>query len=265
MKKIILISLLITTSFLGAKGILDYPLSNTEKPLYYTGDVSISTTSISWGKHQNLSISPNYFDSFGLLSNITSKKESLGSIFKYENSVDISLLDPSVNFSSNDLFSNFKLQGNFGLGYNFKFDSPITGLSFDIGPYVKLDSLIGYYAGIDNIMMQSLFALNSGLDGNITYKLLETVRFGLGYSTFIFGVDYGRNGYNKDFLPEVQVSTFGNYCDMKLTLYGELDISRTESLKLEYKHSVFSVFDDNNKVISGENSIGISVVKRLVR
>lgn len=265
MKKLILINLIIMNTLLSAKGILDYPLSDTTRDLYETGQSSDVSIYITWGEHQNLAISPNYFESLGLFSSVinTSRYRSGYKLFKTD--FDISFLTPSVEFSENDLFSNFKMRLNLTGLYAFNIKSPLEAFKFSVGPYLKTDALIGYYKGIDNIMAQTYFALNLGVSANVKYQLLKTVRFGLGYSTFVFGIDYGRDGYNKDFIPEIKISNFGNFCDMELTIYSELDISRTESLKLEYNHSVFSVFDENNRIISGENRFGLSFVKKLVR
>lgn len=265
MKKIYLILLTLLSSLLCAKGILNYPLSDTDRELYDTGRNSDISTYITWGEHQNLAISPNYFESLGIFSSSADNAYYNSGYLQFKTDVEVALLTPSVQFKENDLFSNIKTRINGSVLYGFNINTPLDDFDFNIGPYIKADALLGYFSGIDNILAQTFFALNGGVTADIQYNLLETVRFGLGFSTFIFGVDYGRDGYNKDFIPEIKVSNFGNYCDMQITLYGELDLSRTESLKLEYNHSVFSVFDSNNKVISGDNRVGFSYVKKLVR
>ncbi len=265
MKMIILTILIFITTLLSAKGLLDYPLSDTTRDLYETGKSSDISTYITWGEHQNLAISPNYFESLGLFSSSVNTVQYKPGFMLFKTDSDISFLNPSVEFSENDNFSNFKMRLNLTGLYGFKIKSPWEAFNFSVGPYLKTDALIGYYSGIDNILAQTLFALNLGVSANVKYHLLKTVRFGLDYSTFIFGIDYGRDGYNKDFIPQIIISNFGNFCDMEISIYGELDISRSESLKLEYNHSVFSVFDDNNRVISGDNRIGLSFVKKLVR
>lgn len=265
MKKLIFLYLIILNTLLSARGLLDYPLSDTSRDLYDTGRSSDVSMYITCGEHQNLAISPNYFESLGLFSSVINAAKFSSGYMLFKTDTDISLLKPSVEFSENDLFSNLKVRLNLTGLYAFNIKSTLEAFKLSVGPYLKADALVGYYSGIDNIMAQTYFAFNLGVSADANYHLLKTVRFGLGYSTFIFGVDYGRDGYNKDFIPEIKISNLGNFCDMELTIYSELDISRTESLKLEYNHSVFSVFDENNKIISGENRFGLSFVKKLVR
>lgn len=265
MRKCILTVLILISCMLSAKGILDYPLSDPSGELTQTGVRTDVSTHITLGEHQNLAISPNYFDSFGLFNSSENITEYETGDFYFKTDTDISFLIPSVQFSEDELLSNFKMRLNLEGLYGFEIESPLDDLCFSVGPYIKTDALIGVYSGIDNIMTQTLFALNLGISGSAKYELIKTLRFGLGYSTFIFGIDYGRDGYNKDFIPEITVSNFGNFCDMELIVYGELDLSKLESIKVEYSHSVFSVFDDNNTVISGDNKIGLSYVKKLVR
>ena len=265
MKQKILIYLMLLSSVLFGKSLLDYPLSKTEKDLYYTGDITESYTYLVTGEHQNLAISPNYFNTIGINSSGKSVKVVPLGFLEFNYGSDILLLNSSLNDINNIGLANFMVTPFIRVLYNFNFKSTVPGLSFNIGPYVKFDYFISLFSNITNISNQSILGLNLGVDAKAKYELLETLRFNFGCSSFLVGFDMGRNGYNKDLTENINISNLGNYMDMDITLSGELDISRTETIKLEYIHSVFSVFNSNNTIISGQNSIGISFIKKLVR
>lgn len=266
MKKFLLTLMLLMAFGLSAKGILDYPLSESENgELYLTSNITESYTLYSQGKHQNLDISPNYFNSYGIKTWGENTEEYIGSFMNWGGGAYLHLLEPSVSLSSSDILNNYSINGFFHFLYGFKIDTPIENLNLYLGPYAKATLFNGIYSGIDNIMVQTELGLNLGGKLGAEYSIFDTLRVGGDFSSFLVGGDIGRRGYNRDFLSTVTLSHFGNYLDMHLSLYGELDLSRTESIKLIYEHSAFSVFDSNNTLATGENSVGISYVKKLVR
>ncbi|MBN2616680.1 MAG: hypothetical protein JXR64_00060 [Spirochaetales bacterium] len=265
MKKFLFIIFILLCNVLYSEGIFNYPLSRTDEGLYLTGKESETYGSFVWGKHQNLSISPNYFDSYGFRVFTSEKREFNPGIFFHNSDLLFNFLMPSVSNPTDDLTTNIKYKLDFNIGYLFKIKLPIEKLSLYAGPYSNTGFLLGSYSQIENILIQSFFYSNIGVEGSVEYDLMKTIRFGVDYNTSIIGLDLGRNGYNKDFTSDINLSTFNNFLNMKLSVYTEYDLSRTESIRLFYTHSAFSEFDDNNTIISGEHSIGLGLNTKLVR
>lgn len=248
-----------------AEIILDYPIKGKSGVVSYTGVTNVTNYMIGYGEYQNLAISPNYFISYTFVSEAFSHREFKTGIFRNQLDTRISFLEPSVKNPIDDITSNMMMRLNYSLEYGFNIPLSVVELKLNVGPYVKLSGVMGLYNQIDNIMVQSYFNLNMGASIRAYYKIANIVRIGMDYTSFLIGVDYGRNGYNKDFIPDLTLINWGNYLDMKFLIYLEVDLSRVESIALGYSHGAFSVFDDINTIVSGENRIGISYSRKFFR
>ncbi len=264
-KYLITLFLIVALQFVGAKGFFNYPLSDTDKELYFTNETSLNSTSVIAGRYQNLDISPNYFDTIGYSKNIESYKEYKPGFFHFHYDSNFMLMKPSVTLFDFDYFSNYSGRFNLKYSYEFKIKMPLEKLSLSAGPNAKIDFNIGYFSNIDNIMIQTLLSSTLGLSVTLGYNLLETLRFGIDFSTFIVGFNLGTNGYNKEYVPNFNVINYGNYTDFITNIYAEYDISRTESLRIGYGHSVFTSNSENNTLSIGEHRFSLGFNKKLVR
>ncbi len=241
----------------------DYLLSDTSRELYLTGSSSYSGLSIVLGEHQNLAISPNVYNQYGIIMNHINESEFKLGTLVFQIGITPYLLFPEVQAPGGGIM--FKFKNSDSVKFRFNLPSPIEKLSIDAGPYLQFDLMAEYFPEIDNVGFQSFLTFTFGGVGQAVYSLTDTINLGLNFSTFLFGMDFGRNGYNKDFLADLGLSHFGNYMDLKISLFGSIDISRTESIRLEYLHSVNSFYGEVHSVISGENHIGIYYCRKMVR
>jgi len=243
-------------------------LSDTERELYETGELNSDKFMVTLGEHQNTAISPNVFNSLGFCQSSSQlvPVENFGTLVFEGRAVTAVLIPAAAPFSLADLFSqNYYLRGSFNLQYPISIPVGSEDFKFAVSPYIQFDTMVGIYPQIVNIAVQSFFSLNCGADLAGTYRLSDEIRIGADFSTFLIGVDTGRSGYNKDYIPDFVFSHFGYYLELNLELFCEFDISRTESLRFEYSHGMNSYYGGVYSVISGEHRFGISYIQKLVR
>lgn len=243
----------------------EYPLSKGADDLFLTGSEALMVNSLIWGKHQNLAISPNYFDTLGLRNYTEDYKRKEGGYFIFKTDTNITLLQPSVSTPLESDLYNFSILQEFGFTYLFDINFPLDGLKLYIGPEVTPGFQLGYFTGIINIMAQSYFYCNLGLNIKWEYQIYPTLHVGVDLYNSILGVDYGRSGYNKDFIDDLIFTNWSNYNRGKYKVYIDYDLSRTEVIGLSYSHNFISVTDSEYDVIEGLHSIGLIYTRRLVR
>jgi len=234
-----------------------------------TGKLNVSANLFTIGEHLNTAISPNVFQSYGIIeesSQILPLKN--GDTFLWQIRSAVSLLVPSVPDAAYDISNinvwNFVLRESMNVQYAIKIPALINGLSLRIAPYLQGDIMGGFYPQITNIGIQTFLSLNLGVKAYCQYQITDSFRAGADFSSFLIGMDTGRNGYNKDYLGDLNFSHPGNYLDLSLALYGELDISHTTSLRIGYSHAATSWFGGENKVIDGEHQLGITFNTKVI-
>lgn len=236
--------------------------TETSDELYTTGEVSSYSVLFSSGKHQNTAISPNVFSSYGIYqkSSKISQLEKFGSIV-FNNQSYMAVLIPD------NVTSGFNYYTRINPSILYPLTIPIDSRKFmlTVSPYVRADVMFGIYPEIVNISIQSFFSLNCGANITGIYQLTDEIRLGSEFSSFLIGMDTGRDGYNKEYIPDIVFSHFGNYLDLQLDLFCEFDVSRLKSVRIEYSHAANSYYGGTYSVISGDNRLGISFVQKLVR
>lgn len=265
MKKIIIYCLLNLSLLNTLWAIPEYPLSKGREELFLTGNETLLEYNVIWGKHQNLAISPNYFDAFGIkLYSEDYKKKDRG-YFLFKVDVNLSLLETSVSTNTDNDFYNFSILSDLSFIYLFDVFIPLDGLKLYVGPELTPGYQVGYFDGIYNIMAQSYFYCNFGLNLKWEYEINPTFHAGMDLYSFIVGFDYGRSGYNKDFMDDLTLTNWSNYNRGKYKVYINYDLSRTEVIGLSYSHNFLSVTDTEYDVIDGVHSVGLMYTRRLVR
>lgn len=265
MRKIIIYYVISLLFLNGLWAIPEYPLSKGADELFLTGYESLFTTSFIWGKHQNLAISPNYFDTLGLRHYTEDYTKKDGGYFLFKTDTSLSNLQPSVSTGADSDLLNFSLMLDLGLSYLFVIYLPTNRFKLYIGPELTPGGHVGYFDDVINIMVQSYAYCNIGLNLKCEYELFPTLHLGVDLYNFIIGFDYGRSGYNKDFIDDITFTNWENFNRGKYKFYIHYDLSRTEVLGLSYSHNFISITDTEYDLIDGNHSIGITYTRRLVR
>lgn len=265
MRKIIIHSLFSFFLLNTLWAIPEYPLSKGRDELFLTGNESLLEYDVIWGKHQNLAINPNYFDIIGLklYSEDYTKKDRGYYVFKAD--INLSLLEPSVSTGTNSDFLNYSVLTDLSFIYLFNIYIPMDRVKLFVGPDLSPGYYIGYFDDIINIMVQSYAYCNLGVNVKWEYEIYPTLHVGMDLYSYILGVDYGRSGYNKDFIDDLTFTNWSNYNRGKYKFYINYDLSRTEVIGLSYSHNFLSVTDTEYDVKDGIHSIGLMYTRRLVR
>ncbi len=243
-------------------------ISDTSRGLYETGKVYENKFYILFGEHQNTAISPNVFNTIGIGQDIGNLEpvKKIGTM-ELRSYYTVKLLVPASAFpdAQEPLTIDFFLRGGFNVQYPITVPVGPDRFDLKISPYLRAEAILGLFPQIYNISVQSFFTLNSGAEVAAQYSLTDEIRLGADISTFLIGMDTGRDGYNKDYIPDIVFSHPGNYIDLNLELFGEFDFSRTESLRIGYAHNVNSYYGGTYSMISGDHRIGVSVLRKLIR
>lgn len=265
MRKVFVLFLLSISSSLFCTGLSNYPLSDTDQGLYLTGHETLVTNSFLWGRHQNLAISPNYFNALGIRNYTEDYKKRDFGYYIFKTDTYLNFLKPSVATPLDSYFSNFTITQEFGFTFLFGIKQPINNLSLYWGPELVPGFHGGYFSGVDNILAQTYFYGNLGINIKAEYEIMKTLRAGIDIYNSVIGFDFGRNGYNKDFISEIQGTNWSNFNRGKYRLYLSYDISRTEVVSLGYSHNFLALYGGEYDLTEGINSIELTMTKRLVR